>query len=222
MDVNRQIHRDFSASWLLQPARVVRDAVDRDAMVVREDSADPDGGAHLVLGNSNPLSRKVFRAVDLAVDIHIDARVSKHARGEDRNRDEGSRIREVASRVPREGHLGGFEVPVVEHSEETLRHLHGEEVQIDAFNLDAPVLKSAHTVVVPAGERDRLFAHGLSFAEVWETGSAVVERASSSARGRGCPGRVSTIRPWCRTCPRSATSRASRSRCSTMRTPSSP
>ena len=135
-DVRRQVELQlFTASRLLLAAGVIGDAVDGNAVMLGQDSANPHRRRHLVLGRSDPLADQVLRLADAGARVDVDARMAKEARRKDRDRDERARLAEHRDRVRRQRHLGDVELAMPQHPEEGLLDGQIEIGEVDAVGL---------------------------------------------------------------------------------------
>ena len=157
--IPRQLELQLLRPPWLPAARVIGDAVNRHAMVVCQDAANPHAGGQLILGRSHSPAGEILRSAYSAGGVHIDGGVSEHARGKDRDRDERWIGREERHYVRGEGHLGGVELPMPQHAEERLLDRQVQIPQVDAVGLDAALGQRPGPVVVPAPERQAEFGH---------------------------------------------------------------
>ena len=74
----------LAASGLLDAAPAPADLLGPDAMLVLQDSSDPDVGRDLVLRHADDPAAQVLGRGDAPVGAHVDARLAEHARDERR------------------------------------------------------------------------------------------------------------------------------------------
>ncbi len=149
----------LGAPRLFQSTGVVGDAVDRNAVVVGEDAADPHRGGHLVLGIADALADQIDRFANPAGGVHVDARMAEKSGRENRNGDKRGLGRGQRHDVRGQGHLGDIELPVPQHAEEGFFHRQRQVVQIDAIGLHALLEEGTRAVVVPTGQRQSQLRH---------------------------------------------------------------
>ena len=172
----RQRQRDFlRAPRLLFAAGEVRRAGDRHAVFVAQDAANPNRRGHLIFGAADALADQILRLANSAVRVDVDAGMPEHARGKDRDRDERRVFAEERERVRRQRHLRHVELAMPQHAKEGFFHRQVQIVQIDAVDGDAAFEQRARSIVIPAGQRELEFRHGVN------RGLFVIRRATSSA-----------------------------------------
>lgn len=160
-DVRRQVELQLLvAPRLLLAAGVIAHRIDRHAVLVLQDAADPGRRGHLVLGTADLPADQVLRRADACRSIHIYAAMTKHARREHRDRDKRPLGPRERNRVGRERHLGDVELAVAQHAKEGLLDRQVAADQVDSVGLHAAVEERLGAIVVPAGERQFQLGQG--------------------------------------------------------------
>jgi hypothetical protein len=153
VDLRRQIERQLLGPLrLLEAGGAIGDRLDRDAVALGQDPADPDVCGELILGDADDLAGQILRALDAAAGVHEDAGVTERARREDGDRDEPRLVRQQRDRVRRERHLRHVELAVAQHPVEGLLDRERQVDELDALGHDAAVAQRARSVVVEAGK----------------------------------------------------------------------
>ena len=154
LDVIGQVELQlFRPAGLLFAAAHIGDAIDGHAVMVGEDTADPDRRRHLVFRITDALADQVFRFVDAGGGVDVDAGVAKEAAWKNRNRDKRTVRFEQRDGVGGQRHFRRLELLVAQHAEEGLFDRHVEVIQIDPVRLHAAVHKRAGAVIIPAAQR---------------------------------------------------------------------
>ena len=158
-DRGRQVDRRLlDAPGLVEAAGHVGHAVDREAVVLGQDPADPDIGRELVLGHAHPSARQVGGDRAGAVGRDVDPRVAKRARWEHRDGHERRPLLLQGQDVGRQRHLRGVELTMAHHPKERLLRRRREVDEVDALGAHVAAGQRARAVVVPARERQRATA----------------------------------------------------------------
>src|ERR1700676_4763562 len=120
-----------------------------------EQSADPDRRRHGVELNPDPFAFEILRRADLA-RVDRDEAVTKHPRGEHRQRHERAIAGGEAADIFGARHFRSIELELADHAVEQLaRIVDIDEIEIDAFGLDLAGTQRDHAVVKTAGEGHR-------------------------------------------------------------------
>ena len=114
--------------------------------------------------HADALALEILRRLDARLAVDGDEAVAKRARGKDRDGDERALLVGEALDEFRARKLGDVELLAARHPvEDRPRLIDGDEIEIDAVDLDLAGVERLHAVVEPARERKLQLGHLLFF-----------------------------------------------------------
>src|SRR5262249_10557198 len=149
-----------------------------DAVFVLQQPIDVDGRGHGEQRDAHALALEVLGGLDAGLAVDGNEAVAKRTRGKDRNADERALLAGEALHELRARKLGDVEFLAARHPvEDRSRLIDGDEIEVDALDLDLAGIERLHAVVEPARERKLQLGHLLAVPGALEQGVSLSTRA---------------------------------------------
>ena len=134
-----------------------------DAVFVLQQPVDVDRRGHGQERHADALALEVLGRLDAGLAVDGDEAVTEGARGKYRDGDERALLVGETLDEFRAGELGDVELLPARHAVENRpRLIDGDEVEIDALDLDLAGIERLHAVVEPARKRKLQLGHCMS------------------------------------------------------------
>ena len=133
-----------------------------NAVNIFQVASDPDSRRLGIERRADPLASEILGLLDASRLVHADEGVAERLGWEYRDGDKGADLLRRHGDVLGERHFRQIEFLRADHAVEDFPwRLDFKKVQIDALDVDQPIVQRLHTVIRPTGEGQWQFGHWL-------------------------------------------------------------
>ena len=113
----------------------------------------------MILWDADFFTLEILGSSDAGIPVYKKCRMSKHARGKERECYKARLAGTLINDIGRQGHFRGIKIPIFEHAPKDLDGRKGDTVEVDPLSLNQPVDDRAKARMIPTCECEFKLAH---------------------------------------------------------------